>query len=75
ALNQDGEVAHAGLMPVEDALMLVLGGRYTWDAALVFIYGLLRQRYFGRDGNAAIRQTLIELDHLKADHSALNFSL
>ena len=75
ALNQDGEVAHAGLMPVEDALMLVLGGRYTWDAALVFIYGLLRQRYFGRDGNAAIRQTLIELDHLKADHSALNSSL
>ncbi|MEO6698330.1 MAG: DUF4743 domain-containing protein [Paraperlucidibaca sp.] len=65
ALNQDGEVAHAGLMPNEDALMLVLGGRFTWDAALVFIYGLLRQRYFGLDGNARIRQTLVDLGHLK----------
>jgi hypothetical protein len=65
ALNQHGEVAHAGLMPVEDALILVLGGRYTWDAALVFIYGLLRQRYFGREGNARIYQALTELGHLK----------
>lgn len=63
ALNQDGEVAHAGLMPNEDALMLVLGGRFTWDAALVFIVGLLRQRYFGLDGNRAITQTLIDLGH------------
>ncbi|REH37726.1 uncharacterized protein DUF4743 [Paraperlucidibaca baekdonensis] len=64
ALNQDGEVAHAGLMPVEDALMLILGGRFTWDAALVVIYGLLRQRYFGHDGSAQLHLQLRELGHL-----------
>ena len=68
ALNQDGEVAHAGLMPVADALLLVLAGRFTWDAALVFIYGLLRQRYFGKDGNAAITETLVALGHLRLGH-------
>jgi hypothetical protein len=36
----------------------------------VFIYGLLRQRYFGREGNARIYQALTELGHLKPSYFA-----
>lgn len=47
--NQDGEVAAVRCLPVPEALALLLDGRFTWDAAVVVIAGLLRQRYFGRD--------------------------
>lgn len=47
--NQDGEVAAVRCLPVQEALALLLAGRFTWDAAIVIIAGLLRQHHFGRD--------------------------
>lgn len=63
ATNQDGEVAHAGVMPVGEALPLLLAGRFTWDAGLVVIDGLLRQHHFGFDGSRRIAQTLAGLGY------------
>ena len=60
--NQDGEVADVTLMPLPEALPLLLAGRFTWDAGLVVIDGLLRQRHFGAAG-ADIEATLGALGH------------
>ncbi|PQA42626.1 hypothetical protein [Amnimonas aquatica] len=50
-------------MPVGEALPLLLAGRFTWDAGLVVIDGLLRQRHFGFDGSRRIAQTLAGLGY------------
>lgn len=62
ATNQDGEVADARALPVADALAMLLDGHFTWDAGLVVLDGLLRQRHFGTDG-VLIEQTLIQLGY------------
>lgn len=63
AINQDGEVAQAGLMPLPEVLQHLLAGRFTWDAGLVVLDGLLRQRHFGLDGTRALEQTLRTLGY------------
>lgn len=60
--NQDGEVADVRLMLLCEALPLLLAGEFTWDAGLVVIDGLLRQRYLGPTG-AAVEATLVALGH------------
>ncbi|MES3040307.1 MAG: DUF4743 domain-containing protein [Pseudomonadota bacterium] len=60
--NQDGEVADARLMPLPAVLAMLLDRHFTWDAGLVVLDGLLRQRYFGADG-ALIEQTLAALGY------------
>jgi len=60
--NQDGEVADARLMPLPTVLAMLLDRHFTWDAGLVVLDGLLRQRYFGADG-ALIEQTLVTLGY------------
>lgn len=60
--NQDGEVADARLLPVAQALAMVLDGHFTWDAGLVILDGLLRQRHFGPDG-VRIEETLRTLGY------------
>lgn len=62
AMNQDGEVAGARLLPIAEVMPLLLAGHFTWDAGLVVIDGLLRQRYFGA-GTALIEATLTELGY------------
>lgn len=47
--NQDGEVASMERWPVKRVLTHLLAGEFTWDAGLVVLAGLLRQRYFGSD--------------------------
>lgn len=64
AVNQDGEVAHAGTMPLDDVLPLLLGHRFTWDASLVILFGLLRQRHFGLEGNQKILKQMQALGYL-----------
>lgn len=61
--NQDGEVAGARLLALDEALPLLLAGEFTWDAGLVVLDGLLRQRHFGRDGTLAIETTLRQLGY------------
>lgn len=48
--NQDGEVADARLMALPAVLAMLLDRHFTWDAGLVVLDGLLRQRYFGAEG-------------------------
>ncbi len=62
ATNQDGEVADARLLPLAPALAMLLDGHFTWDAGLVVLDGLLRQRYFGAEG-ALIEATLATLGY------------
>lgn len=62
ACNQDGEVADASLMPLPEVLPLLLAGRFTWDAGLVVLSGLLRQRHFGSDSRR-IADTLVTLGY------------
>lgn len=47
--NQDGEVASVERWPIARVLTHLLAGEFTWDAGLVVLAGLLRQRYFGSD--------------------------
>lgn len=61
--NQDGEVAGARLLALAEALPLLLAGEFTWDAGLVVLDGLLRQRHFGHDGTQAIAATLRQLGY------------
>lgn len=63
ATNQDGEVAQAGLLPLPEVITHLLAGHFTWDAGLVVLDGLLRQRYFGLDGTLAIEQALRTLGY------------
>lgn len=63
AVNQDGEVAQAGLMPLPEVLTHLLAGRFTWDAGLVVLDGLLRQRHFGLEGTHVLEQTLRSLGY------------
>lgn len=65
-VNQDGEVADVFLLPVPQALAQVLAGAFTWDAGLVIIDGLLRQRHFGA-ASRDIAATLQALGHRPAD--------
>lgn len=60
--NQDGEVADARLMPLPTVLAMLLDRHFTWDAGLVVLDGLLRQRYFGADG-VQIEQALTALGY------------
>lgn len=60
--NQDGEVADARLMPLPAVLAMLLDRHFTWDAGLVVLDGLLRQRYFGAEG-ALIEQALVTLGY------------
>lgn len=60
--NQDGEVASLERMDIPHVLQHLLAGEFTWDAGLVVLSGLLRQRYFGAD-NAAITQELGRLGY------------
>ena len=62
ATNQDGEVADARLLPIAPALEMLLDRHFTWDAGLVVLDGLLRQRYFGRE-TALIENTLVNLGY------------
>lgn len=63
AINQDGEVAQAGLMPLPEVLQHLLAGRFTWDAGLVVLDGLLRQRHFGLEGTRVLAQALLTLGY------------
>lgn len=47
--NQDGEVSRVRRVPLPEVLSALVAGRFTWDAALVIISGLVQQRYFGAD--------------------------
>lgn len=60
--NQDGEVADARLMPLPAVLAMLLDRHFTWDAGLVVLDGLLRQRYFGAE-TMQIEQTLVALGY------------
>lgn len=60
AQNQDGEVASLQLQSMDFVLEHIVASRFTWDAALVILDGLVRQHYFGRD-NHHIEQALIRL--------------
>lgn len=60
--NQDGEVADARLMPLPAVLAMLLDRHFTWDAGLVVLDGLLRQRYFGAE-STLIEQTLAALGY------------
>jgi len=60
AQNQDGEVASLQLHTIDFVLEQIVASRFTWDAALVILDGLVRQHYFGRD-NHIIKQALISL--------------
>lgn len=60
--NQDGEVADARLMPLPAVLAMLLDRHFTWDAGLVVLDGLLRQRYFGVAA-MQIEQTLAALGY------------
>lgn len=62
ATNQDGEVADARLLPMAPALDMLLDGHFTWDAGLVVLDGLLRQRHFGA-GNARVEAELVSLGY------------
>lgn len=61
--NQDGEVAGARLLALAEALPLLLSGEFTWDAGLVVLDGLLRQRHFGHDGTQRIEAALRQLGY------------
>lgn len=64
--NQDGEVASVELWSIPRVLTHLLAGEFTWDAGLVVLCGLLRQRYFAADhsgGNASIEQALRDLGY------------
>lgn len=61
--NQDGEVAAVQRMALANALPPLLAGEFTWDAGLVVLDGLLRQRHFGTDGTRAIEATLQQLGY------------
>lgn len=60
--NQDGEVADTRLLPIATALNMLLDGHFTWDAGLVVLDGLLRQRHFGLEGRL-IEDTLVTLGY------------
>lgn len=60
--NQDGEVASVERWPIARVLTHLLAGEFTWDAGLVVLTGLLRQRYFGND-NTLIATTLKTLGY------------
>ena len=60
AQNQDGEVASLQLQSMDFVLQHIVANRFTWDAALVILDGLVRQYYFGRD-NHHIEHALIHL--------------
>lgn len=60
--NQDGEVASLERLPIAHVLPHLLAGEFTWDAGLVVLSGLLRQRYFGAE-NAAIAHELRRLGY------------
>lgn len=60
--NQDGEVADTRLLPIATALNMLLDGHFTWDAGLVVLDGLLRQRHFGLEGRL-IEGTLVTLGY------------
>lgn len=61
--NQDGEVAGARLLTLDEALPLLLAGEFTWDAGLVVLDGLLRQRHFGQAGTQRIEAALRQLGY------------
>jgi len=62
ATNMDGEVADARLLPIGPAVEMLLDRHFTWDAGLVVLDGLLRQRYFARE-TALIENTLVNLGY------------
>lgn len=60
AQNQDGEVASLQLQSMDFVLEQIVASRFTWDAALVILDGLVRQHYFG-DDNYKIDQAMTRL--------------
>lgn len=63
--NQDGEVASLERQPIQAVLDHLLARAFTWDAGLVVLSGLLRQRYFGME-TALISQELTRLGYWTA---------